>query len=470
MFAIVAYEPVKPGRLTARVQVRFCGFDEAEVGQGVAIADFGLPSVGDESRDGETLHRPEHPEPDPHRLQPRVHADRRDVSGQEGSFGQGHQSLHDVGLAGSGPRDDTFDLPRVERAFEDAEVVEGPLIGGRQQVVAPLDRALERSLAGGSVARPRPGQRGPARRVGRGWRPSAAPRPGPRRVRSRAAGRRAARRPRRRSAHRPGFPARPDGACAIDEESGRCIGRIAGRGRRAVHGERTDCVLLLAREVERGSAGDDEARTGRRTKQRGDVARGVDDLLEVVEDQQHRPPGQESRQGVRRLTLDPVEQARATGRSPSRPPSDRRRPRGPRTTRHPEPRWHDLEPVRRRGSSCRCHPDRSGSPGATRQEVREARPSPRTGRRSWSAGPGGSRQRSPRSVAVGIAVRRPGTSTWNRCSGVGISLSTCRPRSVTENAAPISGATSAAVVPEMMIWPPWPTAATRAARPASIPP
>ncbi len=108
---------------------------------------------------------------------------------------------------------------------------------------------------------------------------------------------------------RAGLPARSDGPRPVDEQAGRCIGGLAG----LVDGERTDRVFLLAGQVERSPAGDDEARPRRRSKQRRDVTGGADDLFEVVEDEQQRPPGQEPGERLGGGALDSVEQAERSG-------------------------------------------------------------------------------------------------------------------------------------------------------------
>ena len=101
-------------------------------------------------------------------------------------------------------------------------------------------------------------------------------------------------------------PAGPDGPRPLDEEPSR--GRVL-----AADAERRHRHLVLAGHAQRGAARDDEARSGRDSDDLGDARGGVDDVLEVVQDEQHRALGKERRQRLDRGSRCAVEQADRPG-------------------------------------------------------------------------------------------------------------------------------------------------------------
>ena len=72
-------------------------------------------------------------------------------------------------------------------------------------------------------------------------------------------------------------------------------------------------VLLLATDVERCAAGDDDFEPGEAREQLPRHRPGVQQMLEVVEHEQERPVGEERRQRVGGGPVDPVEQAEGPG-------------------------------------------------------------------------------------------------------------------------------------------------------------
>ena len=148
--------------------------------------------------------------------------------------------------------------------------------------------SIRSSLAASAGARARHGHRPSGRRArsraaraaARARAASSAPRP----ARSRAGGRRGG----GRSLHgRVGGDLAPDRPGALGEERGRLLLR-----------ERLEPVLVLARDTKRRPARDEHSHLGAGAEDRADDRSGVEEVLEVVEEEQELPPAEESREVV----------------------------------------------------------------------------------------------------------------------------------------------------------------------------
>ena len=141
---------IEPFAVTGRIQLMTHLGREGEIGLGMAPANVGFDAVGRQPVEGEGLDRPQHAEPRP------GGAGRcRDDEALVRELEQGIEMI----TAGLRRADHRVHLLEVEAALEDAEPVKHLLAIGREEVVAPGDRAFERPLARGCVARSASGQR-----------------------------------------------------------------------------------------------------------------------------------------------------------------------------------------------------------------------------------------------------------------------------------------------------------------------
>ena len=184
-------------------------------------------------------------------------------------------------------------LHRLERpAFvEDGEPAQQPLLRGVEERVAPADRRAQRALAERQVAIAR------GQKVERVVEPLRAARRArgcaraPRRARARAAGRRGGGRSRRSPRRLPAVSAKPGFTFSARWTKSATDGHVAQRveRRRVLRRqlERRQAELRLRADLERRAARGDHLQRGTAGDERGDVRRGIEHLLEVVEHQEH---------------------------------------------------------------------------------------------------------------------------------------------------------------------------------------
>lgn len=149
---VVEREAVQPHGLFRGEQVAGCSLREPETGHRMSAAHLGFGTVLGEAAEREVLDRPDHREPDPARARRRGHAGGSRVASDQAVLGQRHRPF-EAFVASVRQPDDRDRLVAVESAVEDGEGVEGGLLLGRQQVVTPGDRTLERPLSGRCVTR-----------------------------------------------------------------------------------------------------------------------------------------------------------------------------------------------------------------------------------------------------------------------------------------------------------------------------
>ena len=148
------------------------------------------------------------------------------------------------------------------------------------------------------------------------------------------------------------------------------------------HGEGRHRVDAFAGDRERLAAGREDRQAGRRREQRGDVGRGSDHLLEVVEDDERRR-GRRAASRVRRAGRPrPLRARRASGRRWSARAPGRARRRARRTRRRRGTGRGRCGRPRSRVASCRFRRVRSASADASRRAARPRSPAPRTCRRT----------------------------------------------------------------------------------------
>ena len=202
-------------------------------------------------------------------------------------------------------------------AHEDRQAREHGAIGGVEHVVAPGDRPAQGLLPGGEVAaaaleQPEPPLEARQHRLRRED-------PDPRR---RQLDRQ--REPVEADAdlrHRRGvlvghLEARLDRSCALDEEGDGLVLREAierREMRRVRQAERWNRVLLLAGDAQRAAAARQHGEVRRRRQQIRDRGSGGDDLLEVVEDEQHAAIRDVLRQPLGSAAAGPVCEAQLLG-------------------------------------------------------------------------------------------------------------------------------------------------------------
>ena len=303
----------------------------------MAAAHLRLPARGDELRERDIADGPQQPEPD------RVAVGL--VARHEAVLRELQQVVER--LAGTRPvrREHHGRLGEVEPPVEHGDVVEDGLELRPEQVVAPRDRPFQRPLARRHVA----GSAARERQVGR------QPVADGRRGQERGPGRGeldAERQPVHERADLvddgdlvAGVPAGSHGARTLDEQRPSAI-------------QRRDRVLLLPDESQRRAAGHEQTCLRRRPQDRGHRPGRFQDLLEVVEDEEHRAVGQVAGAGRSPRTAP----ARRTGRSTARSTPRRRPDRPPwpvaRTTRRRGRSVRAAARPRRPGSTCRSRPAR----------------------------------------------------------------------------------------------------------------
>ena len=321
--------------------------------------------------------------------------------------------------------DDPLGLLEVESVLEDRQVVESMALVARPrrswlQAIAP---ASVRCRAGASRG-PGSGQWQLGPRAGRGWPRRAGATSGRPQARCRAAGRPAARRSRRRrgasaAGSQPGRTAR---ARSMNRLQRRRVPSGPGRPRRRVghDRQRTDRVLLLAGEVERRPARHDESGAGRARRSAATLAGGLERRARSC----RAPAASSGRPGT--AGARPTAGRSVPSNRPRRPGDGRAHLAGivDRVEVH-EP---GAVRERRRLAPGQLHRQaRLADAARTGQRHEAGRVEQctqldevlRRGRRSSSAGPAGCRpSRRPREAA-GSRCGRPGTSSWNRCSGTG---------------------------------------------------
>ena len=161
-----------------------------------------------------------------------------------------------------------------EAAGEDAELGEQPLRRRVEQVVAPVDRAAQRLLAARDVARAGAEEVEPAREA----------------VEDRGGGEDLAAGGGELDRQRQAVEARADlldqPLVVLAEREPRVDGAGAALEQRdrGLGGERAERQLVLGREPQRGAARDHDLRARRGGQQAADLARRVEQLLEVVDD------------------------------------------------------------------------------------------------------------------------------------------------------------------------------------------
>ena len=189
---VVESQPVEPHWLPGREQLRRCDLREIQERHRVASTCVAFRALVGEPTERDVLDRLDHGEPDAARLG-LIGGSR--IARDQAVLRQREHALEAV-VDRMGRADDRRSLLDVEATLEDGKCQEGCLLVGRQQIDAPADRSVERSLASGRVARPRAGSGSRAARRSRiaGTRARTRARPP---ARSRAAGRQVARRSRR---------------------------------------------------------------------------------------------------------------------------------------------------------------------------------------------------------------------------------------------------------------------------------
>ena len=258
----------------ARAQIRLC----------VASSGRQSPGLCGQPVQGERLDRPEHPKSCPARRLGAATIRLWSASSRRSSRDRPHRRRPDHG----------FDLFEIEAALEDPKPME-------QCLPVRVRRSWLHATAPSSV-RWRAGRREtrfPAaaggRRVDRGSRSARATRPERPPVRCRAGGHPAGGRSRRS----------PRGRRPAPSRHGR-----PGRDRRTVPSLRRptgDGDFVFPCDPEGSTTGDEDPSPRRRLNDRRDILCRVEEVLDVVQDQHHRPVGQEGQHGRRRRALRTVE-------------------------------------------------------------------------------------------------------------------------------------------------------------------
>ena len=359
-----------------------------------------------------------------------------------------HQAVEDVAAELGRRPADRLRRGEVAAAREDRQPVEQPPAAVVEQVVAPGDRAAERLLARGQVAR------------AGGQDVELVVEPGQDRVGRQDLDPRGGQLDRQRHAVQPGADggdrrgvlvghreARADRDGAFDEQpDGRVLAerdrvddpRLAAEveplepahlARVRRRRQARDRVFLLARDVEDGAARDDGLDVRRGPQEVGHDRGRRDDLLEVVEDEQQalvaQPVGERlgdrpgARLGRRRAPSRSAAR-RASGRGSARA-GTKKTPSG-KSSAARAASWSDSR-------SCRSRPARSGSAAGSSRAARPPRRARRRGRRTSSAGSAGCSAARRASAAAGTSRGRPSASTWKMRTGAVRSLSRCSPRS-----------------------------------------
>ena len=177
----------------------------------MATAQLPFAAVGGEPPERVPLDRLEHPEPDPAAGQSPGVTDRLSGRGRSGCAPRARRAGRAHRRAP--PRDASMTRSAWSTSKPPSKTASAwsvALLLGRQQVVAPVDRALERALAGGASRGPEPGNGRCAASRSRMAAGGSSDSRAAARARCRAAARRAARRSRRRSAG-PGRAPNPAG-------------------------------------------------------------------------------------------------------------------------------------------------------------------------------------------------------------------------------------------------------------------
>ena len=203
--------------------------------------------------------------------------------------------------------------------------------------------------------------------------------------------------------------------------------------------QRLDRVPLLRVDVQRLAARDEHLRVRRPGEERRDRRRGLDDLLEVVEQDEQPLVRRRARSGRRRHRREaPIARSTSAG-SRSACSGTQKTPSGNCSTASAAS-W----------SARRVLPLPPGPVSVSRRcDAQRARPPPRARapvRRAASAGSAGSSDR------ASSAAETRSSPSWKRRCGRVRSLSRCSPRS---RSSP-SASSSCRVVSEITTWPPWP--------------
>ena len=252
-----------------------------------------------------------------------------------------------------------------------------------------------------------------------------------------------------------------DGARSATEVHPLQAGLLARVGRRR---QARDLVLLLARDVEHGAAGDDRLDLGRRPQQVGDDRGGRDDLLEVVEDQQQALVAQPVGERLVDRSRGALGDAEGAGdpRRDEHRIADRLERRRRRRRRGSRPM-----PCAASWSDSRVLPVPPG-PVSVSSRVVASRPAAASSSASrpmnvvsWVGRLFG---RASSDRRAGKSAGRPAAMTWTIRTGALRSLSRCSPRS--RSVTPSTGRSTSwsRTRLEARIWPPWARAAIRAAR------
>ena len=215
-------------------------------------------------------------------------------------------------------------------------------------------RSLERALAVRQVARPATPAAAGARAGGRGWR-----------ERQHAGAGRAELDGQRQAVDLRQMSATTSWSASASRRSGRTRrARSTKSARRPsvaaarLDAQRAHHVLLLGPQPERRPAGDDDARCAARRRAGRDDVGGVDDLLEVVEDEEQLACGHVGRQPLGRRPDRPVEEADARATSARTWPGSRTAWRS--TNQAPSAKSPaGAGRARPPGWSCPCRPGRS---------------------------------------------------------------------------------------------------------------
>ena len=327
---------------------------------------------------------------------------------------QGLEPVDDQQVQAAVRVDDVLGALDIPAAAEDRTPSEDRLLVRRQEVVAPGDRATQRPLALGQVARAA-GEEVEARRQPLEDRPPARTSgSAPRRARWRAGGPRDGRR----------WPGPPPGRRRRARRRAGRGGRGRGRAGRRRRVERRDPVLVLTGDPQALATGDHDPQTRRRAQELGDVGRGVrQQLLEVVEDEQRderlevRPERLRDRDA--RFLAD-AERGGDRARDEARV-ADRGEIDEPRPAREPiGDRRGQAQREARLARAARSGQGQQPRLGEGRRRASRGRP---RGRRSSSAGSAGS---SARRWSGADDRRRPIPGTTSRWSGLGSSKSLSR--------------------------------------------